>query len=115
MPLEEASWRMRSGPSADVERFHDGRAMSERIQEWLCTPEGSLANDPSWGHNLLRFKHSPISTSLEVQIEMSVARKMALDIDDLRLVAVNVEAKDIDLIYITVVHQYGTNTHQLTF
>ncbi len=109
--MEEASWRMRSAPASDMERTHEGSAMSERIQEWLATPEGTVAHNPSWGHNLSRFKHDPASagSDLEVQIEMALTRKMPQDIEDLQLVSVNVEAMDIDMVSITVVHQYGND------
>lgn len=85
--------------------------MSERIQEWLATPEGTVAHDPSWGHNLSRFKHDPASTgsNLEVQIEMALTRKMPQNIENLRLVSINVEIQDIDLISVIVVHQYGSD------
>lgn len=115
MAFEEATWKLRSAPEADVERSYEGAAMSIRIQEWLATPEGSIANHPSWGHNLSRFKHDPLSENgaLAVQIEMALARKMPQDIDDLRLVAVGVDVLDIDLCKITIVHQYGTENIQV--
>lgn len=114
MGFEEASWTMRSAPRADIARQIEGNAMSERIQEWLATPEGTVANYPSWGHNLSRFKHDPASptSGLEVAIEMALARKMPLDIDDLKLIAVNVTLKEIDLVHVTVVHQYGRENLQ---
>lgn len=115
MAFEEASWRMRSGPEADMERYYEGAAMSQRIQEWLATPEGTVAHDPSWGHNFSRFKHDPLSKNngLEVQIEMSLVRKMPRDIEDLRLISVKVEVMDIDLCRVTVVHQYGRQSLQV--
>lgn len=109
--MEEASWRMRSAPASDMERTLEGSAMSERIQEWLATPEGTVAHNPSWGHNLSRFKHDPVSggSDLEVRIEMALSRKMPQDIEDLRLVSVNVEVLDIDFVSVLVVHQYGSD------
>ena len=109
MAFEEATWRFNSAPEADVERAYEGNAMSLRIQEWLATPEGSMAHHPSWGHNLSRFKFDPLSENndLEALIEMSLSRKLPIDIEDLRLIAVSVEVDDIDLCKITIVHQYG--------
>ena len=107
MNIYEANWRMRSAPEADVEHYTGGRAMSERIQEWLATPEGTVANHPSWGHGLARLKHEPIDVNLEVQMEMLLARKMVIDIENLQLVSIGVEAKGIDIVFVTVVHQYG--------
>jgi len=113
--MEEASWRMRSAPASDMERTYEGSAMSERIQEWLATPEGTVAHDPSWGHNLSRFKHDPASkgNDLEVQIEMALTRKMPQDIEDLRLVSVKVEVKDVDFISVIIVHQYGSDNQKI--
>lgn len=111
MAFEEATWRLRSAPESDVERSYEGAAMSTRIQEWLATPEGSVANHPSWGHNLAQFKHDPLSENndLEVRIEMALARKLPLDIEDLRLVAIKVEVLDMDLCKVTIVHQFGSD------
>lgn len=115
MAFEEATWRLKSGPESDIERRQEGAAMSLRIQEWLATPEGSIAHHPSWGHNLNRFKHDPLSEGgdLAVQIEMALSRKMPQDIEDLRLVAVKVEVLDIDLCRITIIHQYGRENEQI--
>lgn len=114
MIIREASWRMRSAPDADVERFEAGRAMSERIQEWLATPEGTVANNPSWGNRLARLKHEPIDANLEVQIEMLLARKIVIDIDNLQLLSIGVEARGIDLVFVTVVHQYGVDQREVS-
>lgn len=112
--MEEASWRMQSAPTSDIARSYEGAAMSERIQEWLATPEGTVANYPSWGHNLSGFKHDPANANaLEVQIEMALARKMPQDIDDLRLLSVEAKVQDIDLVTITVTHQYGGDNLQI--
>lgn len=115
MAFEEASWRLRSAPAQDMARTLEGNAMSERIQEWLATPEGTVANYPSWGHNLNQFKHDPLAKggNLEVLIEMSLARKMPIDIEDLRLIGVRVDVDDIDLCHITVIHQYGAENLQI--
>lgn len=116
MAFEEASWRLRSAPAQDMARSYEGNAMSMRIQEWLATPEGTVANDPSWGHNLRQFKHDPMSVGndLDVQIEIALTRKMPLDIEDLRLIGVQVIVQDIDLCTIIVVHQYGQENLEMT-
>jgi hypothetical protein len=96
-----------TGVNADVERFEDGQALSERIREWLETPQGTVADLPGWGHHLTGFKHDPQSTHLAVAIEMSIARKLAQDIKDLILLGVGVEFIEIDLFKIIIRHQFG--------
>lgn len=91
----------------EVERFEDGEALSERIREWLETPEGTLADLPHWGNNLLGFKHDPQGQNLEVGIEMAIARKMAKDIDDLVILGVGVEYLGIDFFQVIIRHQLG--------
>lgn len=115
MAFEEASWRLRSAPAQDMSRSFEGNALSERIQEWLATPEGTVANYPSWGHNLSQFKHDPLAVGgdLEVLIEMALSRKMPIDIEGLRLVGVRVDVDDIDLCRVTIVHQYGVENQQI--
>lgn len=114
--FEEADWGMISAASQDVARTYEGNAMSTRIQEWLATPEGTVANDPSWGHNLSQFKHDPmaVGSGLEVQIEMALARKMPIDIADLRLIGVRVVVESIDLCRVIIVHQYGRENREIT-
>ena len=115
MSLEEASYRLLSAPEEDIARSYDGTAMGERIMDWLDTPEGTVAHDPSWGHNLGKFKHDPLSkgNGLETLIEMAIARKITLDIEDLRLVGVKVEVLDIDLFRLVVIHQFGADSLQV--
>ncbi len=110
MSIEEASWELRSASRQDFKRFSEARAMSERIAEWLATPEGTVAHNPSWGHNLSRYKHNPINETLEILIEIALSRKLPVDIEDLVLRGVHVEALDIDLCRITVIHQFGADT-----
>lgn len=115
MAFEEASWLMRSSPSIDIERHSEADAMSERIREWLATPEGSVAHDPSWGHNLSQFKHDPLTTNhgFETLVIMAISRKIPLDIDNLRLISVSVKITGIDSCLIAITHQYGTDINQI--
>ena len=107
--FQEAAWDLSSGAQQEIQKMEEGRAMSERVAEWLATPEGTVAHNPSWGNNLNYFKHDPISPGgdLEVLIELSLTRKLPIDIEDLILLAVKVEVLGIDLCKITIVHQYG--------
>lgn len=110
MSIEEVSWELQSASRQDFRQYSEARAMSERVAEWLATPEGTVAHRPSWGHNLSGFKHEPLSEDLEILIEISLSRKLPIDIDDLILLGVHVEMLDIDLCRITVAHQYGVDT-----
>ena len=107
--FQEAAWSLVSAPQQEIQKLEEGRAMSERIAEWLATPEGTVAHNPSWGNNLRYFKHDPMSpgSNLEVLIELALTRKLPLDIEDLILLGVKVEALEIDACKITIVHQYG--------
>jgi len=100
---------LKSAPDHDVERFSDSEAMDERIKDWLETPEGTIAHNPSWGHNLAPFKFDPLSKNngLDVMIEMAIAYKLPLDVNDIILIGVNVEVIDIDLCKIEILHQLG--------
>lgn len=105
--LVEADHLIETDISADVKRYEDGNGISERIIEWLETPEGTVADHPSWGHNIEGFKHDPIGPRLEVLIEMSIARKLPRDIEDIQLLGVGVESLEIDMFKILIRHQFG--------
>ena len=111
----EAQRMLKSSPGDDVERFYDAGAMEERIREWLDTPEGTMAHYPSWGHNLTTFKHDPLSkgNDLDVLMEMAIARKLPIDVEDLILKGVNVVVLDIDLCRIEILHQFGFQTEEI--
>lgn len=111
--IYEGSHLIATGINHDVDRFADGEALGERIKEWVETPEGTIADIPDWGHNLLGFKHDPQGVDLEVAIEMSIARKMARDIRDLVLLGISVEYLEIDLFKIVIRHQFGDTFGEL--
>lgn len=113
--FEEASYKLLSAPEEDVARSMDGAGMSERIMEWLDTPEGTIAHNPSWGNNLGKFKHDPLSKNngFETLIEMAIARKITLDIEDLQLIGVKVTILDIDLFNLIIVHKFGAASLQV--
>lgn len=109
----DADHLIKTDISADVKRYEDGDSIGERIKEWLETPEGTVADLPDWGHNLIGFKHDPQSPATEILIEMAIASKISLDIKDLVLLGVGVEYLDIDLFSVTIRHQYGGTVSQL--
>ena len=111
--IYDAHRHIQTGTNADVERYDDGRALSERIYEWLETPEGTVADLPHWGHNLIGYKHDPQGPSLAAQLELSIARKLRQDIKNLKLLGIGVEYLDIDFFKITIRHQLGNTTSEL--
>jgi hypothetical protein len=113
MSVYDAEHLITSGINADVERFEDGDAINERIIEWLETPEGTVADIPSWGHNLLGFKHDPQGKQLEILMEMSIAQKLTKDIRDINLRGIRIEYLDIDMFLVMIIHQYGGTVSKL--
>lgn len=111
--IYEGSHLVETGISHEVDRSVDGDALSERIREWMETPEGTIADIPDWGHNITGFKHDPQGVDLEVAIEMSIARKMARDIKNLILLGILVEYLDIDLFKIVIRHQFGDTVGEI--
>lgn len=105
----EADRHIRSAPESDVARYCNEYGMAERIREWLETPEGTMAHHPSWGHNLIPFKHDPLSkdNGIDVLIEMAIARKLPLDIRDIRILGVDVQVTEFDMFNLYIRHQLG--------
>lgn len=114
MAIFDASYTMTSAAEADIRKYEDGTAMSERIREWLDTPEGTVAHDPSWGHNLIPFKFEPQSNDLAIQIEMSITRKLPLDVEDIEIKSVEVTFLEKDMIKLVIVHQFGADSLEVT-
>lgn len=113
MKVKDAQRMFMSAPDHDVKRFTDADAMDERIKDWLETPEGTVAHNPSWGHNLERFKFDPLSKDLDVLIEMAIVQKLPLDVDDIVLKGVNVEVMEIDFCRIDILHQFGVSVNEV--
>lgn len=103
----DAQRNLRSAPQQDIEKFSNAEAMNERIREWFETPEGTMAHHPSWGQNISPFKHDPLSNDLAIQIEMAIAYKLPIDIEDIQIVGIETIIKKIDLLQIFILHQYG--------
>ncbi len=114
MAIFDANYLLSSAAEADIRKYTDGAAMSARLQEWLDTPEGSVAHDPSWGHNLTPFKFDPQSKDLAIQIEMSITRKLPLDIEDIQIRGIEVTFLDKDMIKVVIVHQFGADSLEVS-
>lgn len=112
--IREAHHLIESAPDEDVKRLSNESALSDRIFEWLETPEGTVADLPGWGNNLIAFKHDPDSPYLPIQMEMAIAAKLPKDIADLVMLGVSVKFIEIDLCRIVILHQFGNTTKELT-
>jgi phage baseplate assembly protein W len=110
MAIHDANYLFTSAAEQDVKKYTEGNALSARIQEWLATPEGTVAHDPSWGHNLTPYKFEPLTKGIGTFIEMSITRKLPLDIEDIELKGIKVEILGIDKLYLQIIHQFGTDS-----
>lgn len=79
------------------------------LTEWMDTPRGVVFGNPSWGHDLNRFKHEVMNEDLAVSVENSVARGMLRDLPALSSVSsVSVSATKFDQYQIVITTPYGT-------
>ena len=108
MVIEELQHLITLNPDTGVERLAAGKAMDDRIKEWLETPEGTIADLPAWGSNLMKYKHEPTTATLEVLIETSIITKMPKDIHNLVIRGISVKPMALDLFYVTIAHSIGT-------
>lgn len=105
--IEEFDHLLELNPATEIKTYDDEDALADRIMEWLETPQGTVADLPGWGHNLIAMKHEPLGVNLDVMAEMSIAMKMPRDIDSLIIDSVSVEFVEIDLCHITIKHRLG--------
>ena len=105
--IEELDHLFNLTPNQGIERYADGPAMSDRIAEWMETPEGTVADHPSWGHVLRPFRHEPTDPNLAVFIEMAIVEKLPKDVQDIKIVGIRVDVIEIDQIYVVILHQFG--------
>lgn len=96
-----------------AKKYKGNDAMDSRINEWLDTPEGTVADDPSWGNPFRRFQFDPISPFFEVEVQMAVAGKIRQDIPSLAMIGIAVESISNDLVLIYIRHQYGATSTKL--
>jgi len=105
--IEEFDHLFELNPTTEIKKYDDEEALSDRIVEWLETPQGSLADLPGWGHNLIALKHEPQGVNLDVMAEMSITIKMPADIENLIIQSVSVEFMEIDLCRVVIRHRLG--------
>jgi len=97
-----------AGDPTGLATHADGNALEDRIQEWLETPEGTVADMPWWGNRLGAIKHEPQGASLQVMAEMSIVEKLPVDVRNVQVKGVLVENIEIDLVRVVVQYQLGT-------
>jgi hypothetical protein len=105
--IQELDHLLQLAPSQGVKVYDDEQAMAERITEWLECPAGTVADYPSWGHNLSAFQHEPEGSDLAPIMEMAIAEKMPVDIPDLVISGISVNFTGIDLCQVIILHQIG--------
>jgi hypothetical protein len=106
--IEEKSFLMELGQTTDLKGFDDEDALTERIAEWLATPQGTLIDLPSWGNPLSSLKFEPPGEALNIMAEMGILRKLPQDIENLKIESVSIEFTDIDCCKIIISHRLGT-------
>ncbi len=92
-----------------VSTFSGSNAKIARVAEWLDTPKGQIWGAPNWGHELMGYKHSPLSDTTAAAIRNSIILKLTADIPDVAVSAINVEAEGMDLWRIKI-HLSGIST-----
>jgi hypothetical protein len=97
-----------AGDPAGLATHQDNNALEDRIQEWLETPEGTIADLPWWGNRLGAIKHEPQGVSLQVKAEMSIVEKLPLDVRNVQVKGILVENMEIDMVRVVVQYQLGT-------
>ncbi|MGP9633786.1 hypothetical protein ACT3R7_12035 [Halomonas sp. AOP43-A1-21] len=97
-----------------IQEHVDGDALNNRIAEWMATPEGTVADNPAWGHNLRPFWHDPESPLLALQLEMAIVRKLPRDVRDVTVRRVGVAFIGKDLCNVEIHHMLGRFQQPIT-
>lgn len=87
-------------------RYSGPDALNDRIAEWFETPEGTVADLPSWGNMLAMFKHEPPSAHLEVLMETRIIKKLSNDCG-VPVSGIRIDFVDIDTCRIRILYQGG--------
>lgn len=99
---------------AGLLEHEDGQALNNRVSEWLATPEGTVADNPAWGHNLRPFWHDPESPLLVIQIEMAIVRKLPRDVRDVYIHRIGVAFTHKDRCVVVIQHHLGSFEQEFT-
>ena len=93
-----------------IKQHGDAEAMNNNIRDWLANPVCSVADQPSWGHNLTPFRFAAQGDDTEAMVEMAIISKLPKDVRGLSIAGVRVYWSDFDECQITIRHQYGVVT-----
>ena len=93
-------------PQDALARYTGVDALNDRIAEWFETPEGTIADLPSWGNMLGRFQHEPPSVSLEVVMETKIIKKLSNDCG-IPIYGIRVDFLDIDKCRVRILYKGG--------
>lgn len=97
-----------------IQEHVDAAALANRLSEWLATPEGTVADNPRWGHNLRPFQHDPESPLLGLQVEMAIVRKLPRDVRDITIRRVGVAFIAKDQCTVEIHHTLGRFQQDIT-
>jgi hypothetical protein len=97
-----------------IQEHIDADALGNRLSEWLATPEGTVADNPGWGHNLRPFWHDPESPLLTLQLEMAIVRKLPRDVRDITIRRVGVAFLAKDHCIVEIHHTLGRSQMEIT-
>jgi phage baseplate assembly protein W len=109
----ELDYLINLDPTVGVVWLEGYDAMNNRIREWLATPEGTIADLPAWGHNLIQFRHDPLDRMIETKMRVAIFQKLPIDIPDLDIHDVNIEAASVDRANIWISHGFGVFRGQI--
>jgi hypothetical protein len=87
-------------------RYQGPNALNDRIMEWFQTPEGTIADFPSWGNMLKIFQHEPPTVHLEVVMEARIISKLSNDCG-VAIMGIRIDFLDIDLCRIQILYDGG--------
>lgn len=87
----------------------ESNVVLDALTEWLDTARGSVFGNPSWGHELDRFKHEVMNDDLAVSVENSIARGVLRDLSAFSAVtSVSVSISEFDRYQVVITTPYGS-------
>jgi hypothetical protein len=110
--IEELDWQFKTGESG-VMTHKNADAVASNIREWCATPQGTVADWPSWGNNFHQLKFLPQREFVSVA-ESLIMRKMQQDIWHLQIRGIRLEVEEVDLFRIYVDYGFDLFTDQIT-
>lgn len=90
-----------------IKEHTEASALLELVRFWLNTPKGERWAKPSWGHELIKYKHDPEAVSTEIAIEAMIFHKLPSDLPSIEVRGVRVTFIAKNEAIISVQSQYG--------